>query len=215
VYHFLDTISLQERLNIIRYYYSGEKDSFEESETYIQEYFKEKVVKVRGYNAIFLVSDKLIIEDEEDKKIFIQDNEDKWIWSVALPTDRMETLKQSVPFSTIPLSKLNRIFGIIQLLQSEYFVFKTFDQKNKSKKGSTCTIEGKKDVIKRLNLISGFTYGDKEVEGVENFINSKEIIKPGLCVVLEILLRYFDDTRKDDKRWFLDGEKAVLSKITA
>jgi len=215
IYHFLDTITLQERLNIIRYYYSGEKEEFDENEKIIQQYFTEKVVKVRGFNAIFLVSDKMANEDEENKKIFIQDNEDKWVWSVALPTDRMETLKQSVPNSTIPLTKLNRLFGFIQLLQSDYFVFKTFDQKNKSKKGSTCTIEGKKDVIKRLNLISVFTYSDKDVEGSENLINCKDIIKQGLCVLLEILLRYYDDTKKEDKRWFLDGEKTVLSRITS
>jgi hypothetical protein len=214
VYHFLDTITLQERLTIVQYYYSGEKEEFDENEKIIQQYFNEKVVKVRGYNAIFLVSDKVVIEDEENKKIFVQDNEDKWIWSVALSTDRMETLKQSVAFSTIPLTKLNSLFGFIQLLQNEYFVFKTLDQRNKSKKGSTCTIEGKKDVIKRLNFVSGFTYSDKDVEGVENAVNCKNIIKQGLCVLLEILLRYYDDTKKEDKRWFLDGEKTVLSRIT-
>jgi len=215
IYHFLDTLSLQERLNIMRLYYSGEKDSYDSNEEIIKGYFKEKVVKVRGYNSVFLVSDKLAIEDEENKKIYIQDNKDKWIWSHAQPTDRLETLKQSVPFSTISLSRLNRLFGFMNLLQSDYTVFKTIDQNNKSKKGSTCTIEGKKDVIKRLNLISGFTYGDKDGEGVKNFINCKDIIKPGLCVVLEILLRQYDDIRKDEKRWFLDGEKSILSKITS
>jgi hypothetical protein len=214
-YHFLDSISLQERLNIVRYYYSGEKEAYDSNEKYVQQYFGEKVVKVRGYNAIFLVSDKMVLEDEENKKIFIQDNDDKWIWSVAQPTDRLETLKQSVTFSTIPLSKLNRLFGFMQLLQSDYVVFKTIDQNNKSKKGSNCTIEGKKDVIKRLNLISGFVYSDKESEEVDNFINCKDVIKFGLCVVLEVLLRNYDDVRKDDKRWFLDGEKTVLSRITA
>jgi hypothetical protein len=64
-------------------------------------------------------------------------------------------------------------------------------------------------------LISGFIYGDKETEEVDNFINCKDVIKFGLCVILEVLLRHYDDTRKEDKRWFLDGEKTVLSRITS
>jgi hypothetical protein len=210
-YHYLDTLSLTQKLNIVKYYYSGEKNSFESHEKIIQQYISEKVVKVRGFNSIVFATDKE--NDEEDKKIFIQDNENKLIWSYALPTDRLEALKQSIPFSLVPLAKLNRLFGFIQL-QNESFIFKTFDKKNKIKKGIVCNVEGKRDVIKRINLISGFTYSDKPVD-IENFIPSKDIVKPGLCVILEVLLRYYDDQRTNDMRWFLNTEQILLSKITA
>jgi len=210
-YHYLDTLSLADKLTIVKYYYSGVKDSYESYEKIIQQYFSDKVVKVRGFNTIFFASD--VENVEEEKMIFIQDNENKYIWSNALPTDRMEALKQSMQFLLVPLVKLNRLFGFIQL-QNENFVFKTFDKMNKLKKGVVCNVEGKRDVIKRINFVSGFTYSDKLID-VENFIPSKDIVKPGLCVILEVLLRYYDDQRKNDMRWFLNTEQILLSKITA
>ena len=209
-YHFLDTLELNERLNILRYYYSGEKDSFDVNEKYIQQYFTEKVVKVRGYNAIFFSNDKE--EDEDNKKIFIQDNDNKWIWSNALPTDRIETLKQSVPFSTISLNSLNRLFGFMNLFKGE-IIFKTFDKMNKSNKGSKCSNEAKRDVVKRINLISTIKYSENEEENPD--ILTKDFIKNGLCVILEVLLRHYDTSKKDNLRWFLDSEKAMLSKISS
>jgi hypothetical protein len=209
-YHYLDTLSLADKLTIVKYYYSGVKDSFESYEKIIRQYFSEKVVKVRGFNAIIFASD--VENVEEEKIIFIQDSENKYIWSYALPTDRMEALKQSMRFLLVPLVKLNRLFGFIQL-QNEDFVFKTFDKKNKIKKGIVCNVEGKRDVIKRINFISGFTYSDKLTDA-ENFIPSKDIVKPGLCVILEVLLRYYDDERNNDMRWFLNTEQILLSKIT-
>jgi len=209
-YHFLDTLELNEKLNILRYYYSGEKESFDVNEKYIQQYFTEKVVKVRGYNAIFFSNDKE--EDEDNKKIFIQDNDNKWIWSNALPTDRIETLKQSVPFSTIPLNSLNRLFGFMNLFKGE-IIFKTFDKMNKSNKGSKCSNEAKRDVVKRINLITTVKYSENEEEKPD--ILTKDFIKNGLCVILEVLLRHYDNSKKDNLRWFLDSEKALLSKIAS
>jgi hypothetical protein len=209
-YHFLDTLELNEKLNILRYYYSGDKESFDVNEKYIQQYFTEKVVKVRGYNAIFFSNDKE--EDEDNKKIFIQDNDNKWLWSNALPTDRIETLKQSVPFSTISLNSLNRLFGFMNLFKGE-IIFKTFDKMNKSNKGSKCSNEAKRDVVKRINLISTIKYSENEEEKPD--ILTKDFIKNGLCVILEVLLRHYDTSKKDNLRWFLDCEKALLSKIAS
>jgi hypothetical protein len=39
------------------------------------------------------------------------------------------------------------------------------------------------------------------------------IYKLGLCVILEILLRYFNETKRDGKIWFFDLEKTQIYEI--
>ena len=94
---------------------------------------------------------------------------------------------------------------IMQVLKDSV-VFKILDSAAKTKIGSVCNVEGKKDIIKRINAISDIKYSDKEPDSGTN-VNSKDIVKPGLCVVLEILFRYYEETKKGGKRWFLTNEQ--------
>ena len=74
----------------------------------------------------------------------------------------------------------------MQVFKSNNVVFKTIDRENKLKKGSRCGGEGKKDVIKKINLIStDFKYTEENTE------NENLIIKPGMCVILEMVTRYY------------------------
>ena len=73
--------------------------------------------------------------------------------------------------------------------------------------GANCLILGKADVIKRINEILGnTTYTDE---------NSKPILKQGMCVILEMLLRHFNDSNYKglNKVWFFDVETALTNKI--
>jgi len=206
IYHYLDSLSLNDRLFIVRYYYSGEKSVLDSlsNEKYIQNYFNEKIVKVRGMNAIILATDN--DNDEVQNKVFIQnDSENSWTWLEADKDDQIIAKKQSANFLYVRLSILNRYFGFMQALK-ENIVFKILDKNSKIKIGSVCNVEVKKDVIKRINFISNIKYSDSEPDSEIN-VNSKDIIKPGLCVVLEILLRYYDEIKKDNKRWFLNTEQ--------
>jgi len=208
VYHYLDTLPIQDRLLIIQYFYSGENDSVDSvsSEKLIRNYFEEKIVKVRGNNAVVLAVDSEDKQGESGrKKVFIQTNEDKWIWADAQPTDEMDAKRQSAKKLLIPLSGMNSLFGFMQVLK-DAVVFKTLDSSAKARIGSVCNVEGKKDVIKRINMISDIKYSDKGTD-TDVTVNSKEIVKQGLCVILEILFRYYDDIKKNNKRWFLNNEQ--------
>jgi hypothetical protein len=55
-------------------------------------------------------------------------------------------------------------------------------------------------------MVSDIKYNYKDDEGEEN-IKSTDIVKIGLCIILEILFRYNEDTKKDGKRWFLNLEQ--------
>ena len=96
----------------------------------------------------------------------------------------------------------------MQVFRNNIIAFKTMDMQNSLKKGSRCAGEGKKDIIKKINLIS------KEIKYTEeNTENENIILKQGLCVILEILLRYYTFIKSDGKIWFLNLETAVISKL--
>jgi len=44
-------------------------------------------------------------------------------------------------------------------------------------------------------------------------IRDNGIYKNGLCVILEILLRYYNDTEHKGKIWFFDNETTALNGI--
>jgi hypothetical protein len=208
IYHYLDTLPLIERIVILRYYYSGEKTDFETNiyEKIISQYFNEKVVKVRGFNAIILSVDSEDAKKEGGRKrIYIQDRENKWIWSDAQPTDQLETKKQSVRMLLVNLQSLNYVFGFMQILKNNV-IFKIMDTSVKTKVGANCGGESKKDVIKRINMISEIKYTYNE-DTVDNAINAVNIVKIGLCIIMEIICRHNDSIRKNNKRWFLNLEQ--------
>jgi hypothetical protein len=105
----------------------------------------------------------------------------------------------------VNLQSLHNIFGFMQVMK-ENIVFKILDKSAKTKIGANCGGESKKDVIKRINMVSDIKYNYKDDEGEEN-IKSTDIVKIGLCIILETLFRYNEDTKKDGKRWFLNLEQ--------
>jgi hypothetical protein len=210
VFHFLDSIQIDERIVIVKCLYAEEivLGGDIRFDNLIKEYFDNKIVTVRSYRSIILAYDNVIDAKNEKYRILIQDNENKWILSIAEPLDRLAAIKSTIQFSLVQYSQMSRLVGFMQVFKNNIIVFKTMDMENKIKKGSKCSGEGKKDVIKKLNLIcEEFKYTEDNTE------NEELIVKPGLCVILEMLLRHYAVVKKNDQVWFLDLEKAIFSKL--
>jgi hypothetical protein len=65
------------------------------------------------------------------------------------------------------------------------------------------------DVIKRLNFIVQEQYTDKTAAGIN---------QTGFCVMLEILMRYYNDVEMEknpivQKTWFFDIEKTIFNNL--
>jgi hypothetical protein len=213
VCHFLDTLSTEDRLILVKYLYSMEPGSIElEYQRDIRAYFEPKMAKVRGYQVLLLISDKLVESSEERMKIFIQ-GDDKIEWTPALPTDRIAALKSLISSSFVPPARLSRLVGFMQVFRNDDIVFKTMDMQNKLKKGSRCGGEGKKDVMKKINIVeaNGFQYTEANTEDTE--LGKNLIVKPGMCIIMEMLFRYYNKAAREGLVWFLDLERAVLSKL--
>jgi len=168
-------------------------------------------VEVRGKKCAVLVSDKLAETSDEQFKIYVR--ESALTWNPAEPTDRIAALKAIIPLALVPPNNISRLMGFMQVFRNNDVVFKTMDLQNKLKKGSRCGGEGKKDIMKKLNIILGeeFKYTEENTEDTDAGKNL--IVKPGMCIILEMLLRFFNKTKRDGKTWFLDLERAVLNKL--
>jgi hypothetical protein len=71
--------------------------------------------------------------------------------------------------------------------------------------GARCDESGKSKAIKLLNDIY-------EVE-ILNKENTKELLQVDLCILQEILLRYYNKIQKDNKIWFINPDIAIFNKI--
>ena len=82
-------------------------------------------------------------------------------------------------------------------------VFKMRDVSKSRNTGARCDQGSKIGAIQKLNAIA-----DEEIYSRKAKESQLEI-----CVVTELMMRIFDKTRKDDKRWFLTpGEASVVNK---
>ena len=215
--HFLDLLTFEERMVLVQHIYSLEPDDDAVTmpfQSEMKRYFDEKIVTVRGMKAIILVNDRITETSEDRLKIFIQsDKDNRANWTPAQPTDRIAAIKAIIPVAFVAPARMSRLVGFMQVFRNNDVVFKTLDLQSKLKKGSRCGGEGKKDVMKKINMIeaSGFQYTEENTEDTEAGKNL--IIKPGMCVILEMLMRHYNLGRRDEKVWFLDLERAVLSKL--
>jgi hypothetical protein len=55
--------------------------------------------------------------------------------------------------------------------------------------------------------------GYVDVELIAGTKLSNIIFKNGLCVMMEILLRYYDEKKQLSQRWFFNPEEAILNRI--
>ena len=248
--HFLDTLPTNDRFTLVKYLFSmGEGEPVLEYQSEIRSYFTPKIVTVRRFKCLVLISDKLVESSDERFKIYIQDDDtDKTVWNVALPTDRIAALKAIIPTMIVQPANMNRLVGFMQVFRNDDVVFKTMDMQNKLKKGSRCGGEGKKDIMKKINLLSEYQYTEENTEDTE--LGKNLILKQGLCIILETLLRHLNHRRfemghevsqisnfevdlsedvtgpvplqifkginkgsREGMVWFMDLERAVLSKL--
>ena len=93
----------------------------------------------------------------------------------------------------------------------------------RNNRGSKCSGNTKNDIIKRLNKV--LEKGPFYVEGDEKNPYNKDILantlKIGFCVILEMIIRHFDEyekkTRPPETRrgWFFDLETSLISTVSA
>jgi hypothetical protein len=110
------------------------------------------------------------------------------------------------PFVIPRREDYSKIVGFMVPFKNKEIVFKMKDLTNlrRNNTGARCDSAGKENVIILLGKIGGEDYKNALPATMRNF---------SICGITEILLRHFTESKKDEKVWFLDIERAIFNKI--
>jgi hypothetical protein len=229
IYHNLDTLLFEERMVLVKVLYSRSIEVLlNQLEQTMKQYFDKKMVRGSdGSKGIIIVKD--FHEDIKQKwKIFTQDPENLVSWREIDETDYSIyiTAENMRKFIIKQPNKHNPVIGFMSLFKNGDTVFKTKNLPGKwGNKGSACNVLGKKDILARLNSILELPiYNNESIRQYYTTALTKKgiqvekrlengIYAKGLCVVLEILLRYFQETQHKGKIWFYDLEEGDINEI--
>lgn len=192
VSHIIEMLIFSEKQVLLEYIFSI--DQLSQFELHIKSYFDKMIMQSRNITAI-------ILEENSGQKMLIQ-KADKWI--DAKPQDYKDLQEQLLKY-IVPTKTMSHVMGFITGFKDQYMIFKVKDMTLKRHKGARCDQSGKSDTIKLLNKIMG--------ESVYSNQNTRTRVQMELCSLQEFLLRYFDTIKKDNKRWFLSPEEAIINNI--
>jgi hypothetical protein len=132
--------------------------------------------------------------------------EEDAVWHVAEPEDLKDFQPHLTEREKNIRANLNQLMGFMNNFKTEdYVVFKIKDINNPRDAGARCDQSSKSKANDILN----------DIVGVDNYTEppSKNISQKELCILQELYLRFFDQERKNKKRWFLSPPEAVLMNI--
>ena len=196
VEHIIDSLLFHDKYELLKYLFTKTVIDELTFEGLVKKYFMKKII--RGDSKITAI----ILFDQNVRKILIYD-ENKNVWKEGEPEDEREVSKIFKDTYSINMNDFNNLVGFIGYdTKSNYYVFKVRDILMKRHSGARCDEAGKAKTIDLLNRIIGNEKYSKE--------NTKGIVQIELCILQEFIMRYYNETNKNDKIWFLNPELALL-----
>jgi hypothetical protein len=202
LYHYLDTLLIREQLLLINQVYSGNFDLNIPVHNIIKKYFDDKLLELGNSRAILLAY-------KDKTKMYIQSNELLTLWNESEKQSDKERFQQlRMNKFLIPGNTFNHYIGFMQLFRDTgEITFKIKDMKQKrNNKGSRIDRLRKNEIIAFFNELLGSQQYNNE--------NTEEILKVSLCVMVEIVIRYYNEIKKNGKIWFLNTERAIINNIS-
>ena len=197
VEHLVDMLDSKEKLELLNYLYLNqvEENSFEDM---IQKYLMKKIVRTRRLLG-FLTFKK-------DKNLLFIWNDSKKKWVPADPEDEIEINKALSEKFIFKKDEYSDLVGFIgQDQKNTYSIFKIKDTKAIRNTGARCDEAGKMKKLEVLNSILGEEKYNKD--------NTKGMGQAEICTIIEFILRYNNNLKKDGKIWFLTIELSALNKF--
>jgi hypothetical protein len=101
---------------------------------------------------------------------------------------------------------INQLVGFMAIYRDN-IRFKTKEMNMKRSKGKLCVNEGKRNIIKTLQSIL-------DIEGYSIKYDELQMMKPNeLCIMQELMLRFYESAKKQDKHFFFTLESQKLNNI--
>jgi len=202
--HILEKLSFNENFEILNYIYF--KDKLDELEIKIKKYYDDKLLVNKGVKGMILSKKNLKLNKNSQTLLVLGSKS----WNEGKQEDYTDLIP-SIKKLIIPLSDYNLYVGFMGPFKDEEInIFKVKNMDDKRSKGARCDQSGKSDAVKLLNNIVGKDQDDN-VKYTPSYI--KGINKTEFCVLQEMYLRYFNETNKNNKRWFLSPEESIINDL--
>jgi hypothetical protein len=202
--HIWDTMSTEDKLALLTYFYLGYKPEDETNE--FNKRFLGMVIEPRflrgpgGMLGIYLTNKKEI-------SLFVF-GEDGWKLAKKSESDILEPIYGKN--LGIIISKLNEIYGFITPFKdNDDLIYKTKSRDVKRQTGTRCDQSTKKETIKTLNEILKSAKGGKGCPTqVFTDKNTGKIGNVELCCYSEMVLRCYNENAVNKNVWFVEPEYA-------
>lgn len=207
--HQIDLLLFEEKVLLIDYIYSLKNIKSGSVESLVKEYFERKIIPTRNFKAIIFYNLNKI------KIMMLNEND---VWVLMGPEDQKELAREAKDILEFRREDYNKIVGFMGYEKNNrYFIFKTKDMDSSRDTGARCDEAGKEKTITILNKIIGSERYNKEntklIKDADGNIIQEVMSHTELCVLQELLLRYFDIIKRDDLKWFLTPEMAIYHKL--
>jgi hypothetical protein len=201
----LDMLLYNEKLVLFKHLYSSSGGNYKISpkwELETKQYFQSRIMTNESRNKI-----GILVPNDETIELWMRSKTDTDAeWEQGDNHD-YNLFVNDIQKYNVPLNSINQIVGFAAEFRKKEMVFKVKDLRQKrNNNGARIDNAGKADVIKLLNQIVG-------VERYTNENTEKEFSKIGLCVVLELVMRKYTDTKQQNKVFYLTPEQALVKNI--
>jgi hypothetical protein len=211
VAHMIELLLFDDKINMMNYLFSLQsikKDSFE---WFAKEYFDRNIITAKSL--LVFIAYKL-----NKRMIMILNENNRWV--EATPEDQREiaSTKDVKEFLRFNPSDYSKVVGFIGYENNnKYLVFKTKDTTSKRDTGARCDQATKSKNLAKLNEIVGeekyTNQTTKAVKDEHGNIISEAVGNTELCVLEEVILRYYNETSENGKKWFFTPEMAIYHKL--
>ena len=208
--HMIEQLFYHDKIELLNYLYSLENISKDSIELQLKKYFESHVFTSKNVKCI-------ILQDLNKTNLMKLDEENKWV--IAEPEDQREIMsdKKVIDLLFFNPKDYNKYVGFIGYKKNNsVLVFKTKDITSDRDSGAMCEESGKSQSIKKLNLILGedkYTNENTKMQKENGQIIQEATGQVELCILQEFILRYFNVIKKNDKKWFLTPEMAIVYKF--
>jgi superfamily II DNA or RNA helicase len=209
IYHIMDMMLLNDKLALIQYFYTGKITPTPKNETdalmlkTIQEYLGERLMSSGGRVAVLLNKEngwKLFVKPDEEEPV--KDKEEAW--NEGEPED-YKLFEKEIDRFDVEDDEINDIVGFTNMFKDREMVFRIKNVvQSRNNKGAVCgNSTTKADVVKLTNQLLKTNVYDVKSE----FFNF------GMCVIIEMLMRYYTEIKKNGKVYYLNPEQTAINDI--
>ena len=229
VSHMLDNLVFTDKITILNRMFDGKWEALERTfeeeeqeldtmEELIENYFEEKQILAKNGDVGIVLT-----KDNKNTRVFVLHPSSLVLAKEGVKQGVWVESDNEVEYRNIIMSEdyknnyvtspelLADTIGFTEWLDNtkeRVFIFKVKKMTNNRERGARIKDISIKELIKLINDILG--------EPKYNAVNIKDYkinTKEKLSVLLEIILREFNDTNKNDYRWYLNNEQGIINKI--